>query len=86
MGKVADLVFGFGRRVCPGKLFAEGSFFAIVAIVLSPVKFTPSWRPWETKSLPISSFPPEPSCAVAFRVPCHRFQFEMFSLLGNVEE
>ncbi|KAJ6548443.1 putative monooxygenase [Mycena capillaripes] len=35
MDKVADLVFGFGRRVCPGKIFAEGTFFAIVATVLS---------------------------------------------------
>ncbi|KAJ7123140.1 cytochrome P450 [Mycena epipterygia] len=35
MEQVADLVFGFGRRVCPGKHFAEGTFFAIVATVLA---------------------------------------------------
>ncbi|KAJ7075379.1 putative monooxygenase [Mycena belliarum] len=35
MEKVTELVFGFGRRVCPGKLFAEGTFFAIVATLLS---------------------------------------------------
>ncbi|KAJ7816430.1 hypothetical protein B0H14DRAFT_2166199, partial [Mycena olivaceomarginata] len=41
MDKVADLVFGFGRRVCPGKLFAEGSFFAIVTTVLSTCEIWP---------------------------------------------
>ncbi|KAJ7656558.1 putative monooxygenase [Mycena rosella] len=35
MEKIPELIFGFGRRVCPGRLFAEGTFFLIVATILS---------------------------------------------------
>ncbi|EPS94254.1 hypothetical protein FOMPIDRAFT_1134729 [Fomitopsis schrenkii] len=35
MRKVIDLVFGFGRRACPGVQFAEGSIFAIVSTILA---------------------------------------------------
>ncbi|KAJ6626173.1 putative monooxygenase [Mycena sp. CBHHK59/15] len=41
MDKVADVMFGFGRRVCPGKVFAEGTFFAIVATVLATCEILP---------------------------------------------
>ncbi|KAJ7499641.1 putative monooxygenase [Mycena latifolia] len=41
MEKVAELAFGFGRRVCPGRLFAEGTFFAIVATVIATCKILP---------------------------------------------
>lgn len=41
MKKVTDLTFGFGRRVCPGIHFAEGTFFAIVATVLATCDILP---------------------------------------------
>jgi hypothetical protein len=41
MEKVTEVVFGFGRRVCPGKLFAEGTLFAIVATVLATCNVLP---------------------------------------------
>jgi cytochrome P450 len=41
MDKVTEVVFGFGRRVCPGKLFAEGTFFAIAATVLATCEILP---------------------------------------------
>ncbi|KAF7355574.1 Cytochrome P450 [Mycena sanguinolenta] len=42
MAKVMDLVFGFGRRLCPGKLFGEGNVFAIAATVLATCDIGPS--------------------------------------------
>ncbi|KAJ7910247.1 putative monooxygenase [Mycena leptocephala] len=41
MDKVTEVVFGFGRRVCPGKLFAEGTFFAIATTVLATCEILP---------------------------------------------
>ncbi|KAJ7109599.1 putative monooxygenase [Mycena crocata] len=41
MEKVWDVAFGFGRRVCPGKLFAKGTFFAIAATVLATCEILP---------------------------------------------
>ncbi|KAJ3511792.1 hypothetical protein NLJ89_g3892 [Agrocybe chaxingu] len=41
MDKVKDLVFGFGRRVCPGMHFAEGTLFAIVSTTLATCKILP---------------------------------------------
>ncbi|KAH9934348.1 cytochrome P450 [Fomitopsis serialis] len=41
MRKVIDLVFGFGRRACPGSQFAEGSIFAIVATILATSNVVP---------------------------------------------
>ncbi|KAJ7187845.1 putative monooxygenase [Mycena filopes] len=35
MDKVTNLAFGFGRRVCPGKLFAEATFFTVASTILS---------------------------------------------------
>ncbi|KAJ7468478.1 putative monooxygenase [Mycena latifolia] len=42
MDKVADLLFGFGRRACPGKIFAEGTFFAIVSTILATCEILPA--------------------------------------------
>ncbi|KAJ6479921.1 cytochrome P450, partial [Mycena vitilis] len=42
MKKVWDVAFGFGRRVCPGMLFAEGTFFAIAATVLATCEIIPT--------------------------------------------
>ncbi|KAF9534613.1 putative monooxygenase [Crepidotus variabilis] len=36
-----DPAFGFGRRVCPGRLFAENSLFAIVSTTLATCKILP---------------------------------------------
>jgi hypothetical protein len=41
MTKVYDLVFGFGRRVCPGLHLAQGSLFAIVATTLATCEVLP---------------------------------------------
>ncbi|CAA7263631.1 unnamed protein product [Cyclocybe aegerita] len=41
MEKVKDLTFGFGRRFCPGKHFAEGTLFAIVATTLATCDILP---------------------------------------------
>ncbi|KAJ7468475.1 putative monooxygenase [Mycena latifolia] len=41
MEKVTDVVFGFGRRTCPGKNFAEGTFFAIVSTLLATCEILP---------------------------------------------
>ncbi|KAJ7684152.1 putative monooxygenase [Mycena polygramma] len=42
MKKVWDVAFGFGRRICPGMLFAEGTFFAIAATVLATCEIIPT--------------------------------------------
>ncbi|TFY67214.1 hypothetical protein EVJ58_g1763 [Rhodofomes roseus] len=41
MRKVTDVLFGFGRRACPGSQFAEGSIFAIVATILATCSIIP---------------------------------------------
>ncbi|KAJ6515578.1 putative monooxygenase [Mycena sanguinolenta] len=41
MAKVTDLVFGFGRRLCPGKSFGEGNVFAIAATLLATCDIGP---------------------------------------------
>ena len=41
MRKVTDLVFGFGRRTCPGFHFAEGTVFAMIATVLATCDIVP---------------------------------------------
>ena len=41
MAKVTDLVFGFGRRVCPGKNFVEGTLFANIATALATCRMLP---------------------------------------------
>lgn len=35
-----DAVFGFGRRVCPGKAFAESSVFLIISNVIATMDLT----------------------------------------------
>ncbi|PPQ69731.1 hypothetical protein CVT24_001317 [Panaeolus cyanescens] len=41
MEKVKDVVFGFGRRVCPGNHFAEGTFFSLIATTLATCDILP---------------------------------------------
>ncbi|KAJ6591284.1 putative monooxygenase [Mycena vulgaris] len=56
MDKFAHLVFGFGRRVCPGKLFAEDSLFAIIATVLSTCEILPVFDALGNKTTPDITF------------------------------
>lgn len=35
-----DVVFGFGRRVCPGQAFAESSIFLIMANIIATMDLT----------------------------------------------
>ncbi|KAF7377378.1 putative monooxygenase [Mycena sanguinolenta] len=42
MEAVKDIVFGFGRRACPGREFSEGTVFAIVATVLATCEILPT--------------------------------------------
>ncbi len=41
MHKVTDVVFGFGRRRCPGIVFAEETILAIIVTVLSTCYIVP---------------------------------------------
>lgn len=41
MAKANDLLFGFGRRTCPGQHFAEGTLFAIMSTVLATCDILP---------------------------------------------
>ncbi|KAJ6557525.1 putative monooxygenase [Mycena capillaripes] len=41
MGKVTNVVFGFGRRLCPGKSLAESILFAIAVTVLATCEIVP---------------------------------------------
>jgi cytochrome P450 len=41
MDKVTDPFFGFGRRLCPGKAFAERTVFAIAATLLATCNVFP---------------------------------------------
>lgn len=51
MKKVTDVVFGFGRRVCPGSCFAEGTLYAIILTVLATCEILP---PLDTNGEPIT--------------------------------
>ncbi|KAF7354179.1 putative monooxygenase [Mycena venus] len=42
MQKVTNVVFGFGRRQCPGKSLAENTVFAIAATVLATCEILPN--------------------------------------------
>jgi cytochrome P450 len=41
MEKVKDLVFGFGRRFCPGRYFSGGTTFALIATTLATCDILP---------------------------------------------
>jgi cytochrome P450 len=42
MATVNNIVFGFGRRECPGMYFAEGSVFAVISTVLATCDILPA--------------------------------------------
>ena len=41
MNMTLEPVFGFGRRVCPGRLFGENTLFMIMATTLSTCHISP---------------------------------------------
>jgi cytochrome P450 len=41
MEKVKDVVFGFGRRFCPGRYFSGGTTFALIATTLATCDILP---------------------------------------------
>ncbi|KAJ7763385.1 putative monooxygenase [Mycena metata] len=56
MNKVTDIMFGFGRRVCPGRLFAEATFFTVVSTILSTCEILPPVDAQGKKVLPEITF------------------------------
>ncbi|KAF5367697.1 hypothetical protein D9758_009878 [Tetrapyrgos nigripes] len=85
MQKVADITFGFGRRVCPGRYFAENSIFSMVTTLLatcdimSPLDL--SGKPYEQKVGLMGSgtivFPGPFECIIKPRSEClHRLDHE----------
>ncbi|KAF8211924.1 cytochrome P450 [Mycena galopus ATCC 62051] len=40
-----DIIFGFGRRVCPGKLVADASMFIVCAMTLATFTIAPAVKP-----------------------------------------
>lgn len=43
MKQVYDLVFGFGRRTCPGMHFAEGTIFSVIATTFATCDVLPEF-------------------------------------------
>ncbi|KAH9475791.1 Cytochrome P450 monooxygenase 105 [Psilocybe cubensis] len=58
MKKATDLVFGFGRRVCPGMHFAEGTLFAIIATTLATCHILPGLDEHGKEVLPKFAYTP----------------------------
>ncbi|KAJ2919348.1 hypothetical protein MD484_g970, partial [Candolleomyces efflorescens] len=76
MKKVYDLVFGFGRRSCPGMQFAEGTIFSIIATALSTCDILPELDAAGKPVFPelvwsdgVISFPPDYNCKLQPRTP-----------------
>ncbi|KAJ6477534.1 putative monooxygenase [Mycena sanguinolenta] len=74
MEKVTDISFGFGRRACPGRYFAEGTFFVVVSTVLATCKILPIQDTEGNAVLPdilytsgTISFPPPFDCDIKCR-------------------
>ncbi|KAJ6477618.1 putative monooxygenase [Mycena sanguinolenta] len=59
MDKVTNISFGFGRRVCVGKYFAEGTLFALAATVLATCEILPIRDNEGNAVLPDISYTPE---------------------------
>ncbi|KAJ2932181.1 hypothetical protein H1R20_g4891, partial [Candolleomyces eurysporus] len=76
MKKVNELVFGFGRRTCPGMQFAEGAVFAIIATTLATCDILPELDDSGKPILPelnwsdgVISLPPDFKCKLQPRSP-----------------
>jgi len=58
MEKVTDLAFGFGRRSCSGRQFAEGTFFAVAATLLATCRILPALDENGREVTPVCDFTP----------------------------
>lgn len=58
MKQVTDLAFGFGRRICPGMHFAEGTLFAIIATTLATCDILPGLDEHGKEVLPKYAYTP----------------------------
>jgi len=56
MSKVYDVVFGFGRRVCPGMHLAQGSLFIIIATTLATCEVLPGLDVHGRKVMPTTGY------------------------------
>jgi len=56
MIKVNELTFGFGRRACPGRHFAEGTLFAIMSTVLATCDILPGLDEKGNVVLPVPEY------------------------------
>jgi len=56
MVKVNELAFGFGRRACPGKHFAEGTLFAIISTILATCNILPALNEEGNPVLPVPEY------------------------------
>ncbi|KAF9043111.1 putative monooxygenase [Panaeolus papilionaceus] len=59
MEKVQDIVFGFGRRVCPGMHFAQSTIFAAAATLLATCDVLPGINENGEEALPKVEFTPD---------------------------
>ncbi|KAJ2919376.1 hypothetical protein MD484_g987, partial [Candolleomyces efflorescens] len=76
MKKINELVFGFGRRSCPGMHFAEGAVFAIIATTLATCDILPELDDKGKPMIPdlnwsdgVISLPPDFKCKLSPRSP-----------------
>jgi len=87
MRKATDLVFGFGRRSCPGMHFAEGTLFAIIATTLATCDILSGLDESGKEVLP--SFDYTPHGAITFPKPftlrLRPRSSQMLSLLSEVQ-
>ncbi|KAH9847609.1 CyP450 monooxygenase [Lenzites betulinus] len=72
----SSFAFGFGRRACPGRVFAESSLFITCASVLHALEISPPLdesgipRKLEMKAAPLAVAHPEPfECRITARSP-----------------
>ncbi|KAI1792473.1 cytochrome P450 [Ganoderma leucocontextum] len=63
----AAFAFGFGRRICPGRHFAEAGLFIIVASVLHVFDITP---PLDEQCRPIKITPAQTDGLISYPVDC----------------
>ena len=58
MKKVTNLVFGFGRRACPGMHFALGTIYAIILVTLATCDILPTLDENNEEIKPEATFTP----------------------------
>ncbi|KAI0712382.1 O-methylsterigmatocystin oxidoreductase [Earliella scabrosa] len=82
----SDFIFGFGRRICPGKYFAEAAIFINIASVLHVFDITP---PLDHNGQPIKIHPRMSDGLVSYPEDCRctiRLRSEKAAALIRTEE